>query len=93
LITDDLGFDLVFLFISKTFGAKISQLQQPIHKLLSTSTKRFGCFSGSSAFANSPFLPSGRTLALYSSQNFASYSFQKSGSPSSNSRVYLPQSC
>ena len=92
LITDDFGFDLVCLFISKTSGAIVSQLQQPMHKLLSTSTKIFGCSFGSFALSNSPFLPSGRILALYSFQKLSSYFFQKSGSFSSNSRVYLPQS-
>ena len=48
---------------------------------------------GSLALSNSPFFPSGLTRALYSSQKFFSYSFQKLGSPSSNSLVYLLQSC
>ena len=91
-MTDDFGFILEFLLIRNTSGAMVSQLQQPIHLLSSTCTNRLGCTLGSLAFSNSPFLPSAVTLALYSSQNFLSYSFQKSGSPSSNSLVYLPQS-
>src|SRR3990167_10045403 len=91
-MTDDFGFDFEFLFIAKTSGAIISQLQHPMHKLLSTSTNRLGCSLGSFAFSYSPFLPSERTRALYYSQNLFSYSLQKVGSTSSNSRVYLLQS-
>ena len=72
LITDDFGFILEFLLIEKTFGAMVSQLQQPMHKLSSTSTNRFGWSFGSLAFSNSPFLPSGVIRALYSFQKLFS---------------------
>ncbi len=42
LITDDFGFDFAFLFNSKTSGAIISQLQHPMHNVLSTSTNKSG---------------------------------------------------
>ena len=42
--TDDFGLAMLFLLISKTSGAKISQLQHAMHRVLSTSTCRLGWF-------------------------------------------------
>jgi len=91
LITLDFGLTRDCLSILKTSGAIVSQLQHAIHKLGTTSTKRFGWFLGSFVFSNSS-LGGELIVPLYFSQNFFSYCFHQSGSDFSKSFVYLPQS-